>query len=214
MPIRTETEDSKRRKPINKLPLPPLPMLPFDGKPVLLPKQHAKESSPSSQLMRLTNNVSPHLSNATAQLSLNTTIHDRTTTTGNTSNTLSSSSSHTRSNVHSTQTRKAVHLASEKKRRQNISDGFSDLRTAISNACLPSNSGAIILSNDSKAAILRKAAIAINEQTEEIKRMRLQFYGKSGPPPSPKMVTLISSVKGGGEEGEQVRLALRWMTMM
>jgi hypothetical protein len=94
------------------------------------------------------------------------------------------------------QTRKAVHLASEKKRRQNISDGFSELRAAIQGAYLPPTTSAIIMPNDSKAAVLRKAAVALNEQTEEIKRMRTQFYGESASSPSPRMVTLIGNGRG------------------
>ena len=194
MPIRTEIEDNKRRRPINKLPIPPLPMASPEGKPTFLPKNVNR-----SPQLRLVNNASPQLSSATALLSLNpssttptTPLNDQTTTND------SSSSPSTKSAASHILNRKAVHLASEKKRRQNISDGFSDLRAAINNACLPSKTSAIIMPSDSKAAVLRKAAVALAEQTEEIKRMRTQFYGKSGPPPSPRMVTLVSNGKGGG----------------
>lgn len=193
MPIRTEIEDNKRRRPMNKLPIVPLSMTSSEGKPVLLPK-----TANGSPQLGVVSNASPLLSNATARLNLNVQHSSSPNGSPNDKAINNSQTPPTKGTTSHTQIRKAVHLASEKKRRQNISDGFSDLRVAISNACLPTTTSAIIMPTDSKATVLRKAAVAINEQTDEIKRMRTLLYGDKASSSYPRVITLVSSDGGKG----------------
>lgn len=193
MPIRTASiEDNKKSRLMNKMPISPsLPMTSPEGNnnkaPILLPKTPSQEGSTTMK-----KGVSPLLNNATARLNLN---HN------------SSPSMTNGGSVDHTMDRKAVHLASEKKRRQNISNAFSDLRVAISNASLSSSLSCIAMPNDSKAAILKKAAISINEQADEIRKMRTRLYGEQAPSPPQRMVTLVSSGRGRGGRRASVAIA-------